>query len=114
MGIPTLTQFDWSAIEGISSYFIQISSGIDFSEIIEEGLVDNDSSYIVENQLFATTQYFWRVRCEDDEDTCCWSQIRQFITQGPLEQPLLLSPQSVLRNSVMWLKMVRNIWCKSI
>ncbi len=90
-GVPRLAEFSWSEVENASSYLIQISSDIDFLNIIFEQSVTLNS-HILNNELEETTQYYWRVKGEAYEVTAYWSKIWSFITQGTLAQPVLSLP----------------------
>jgi len=59
-GLTLPVQFTWQAIQGISTYSLQIATDADFSTIVFDNTV-NGTSYTA-NTLDADTRYYWRVK----------------------------------------------------
>ncbi|MEZ4700745.1 MAG: hypothetical protein R2834_10480 [Rhodothermales bacterium] len=93
----TNTPFDvnlqWSAVDGATSYQLQVATNADFAapSIDQSGLTQ--TAYTVDN-LDAGTQHFWRVRASDGAMTSAWSTPFAFTTQGSasLAPPELSAP----------------------
>lgn len=78
---------EWEQVPGANLYTIQISETDDFSAILVEDIISNNSF----NYLFSNNKvYFWRVRGLSDENKSDWSEVYTFST--PIEKPILLSP----------------------
>jgi len=74
---PVLT---WDAIDGASSYDVQLSTDIDFVSIIEEKNVINEVNYSVTNKLNGSSQYFWRVKAINFCGIGDYSEVNSFNT----------------------------------
>ena len=75
--IPVLT---WQTVENATHYHVQISDASDFSNIIEEELVNVGVNYSVITELDINTTYYWRVRAINDTVGGGWSDSSDFIT----------------------------------
>ncbi|HPO63893.1 MAG TPA: hypothetical protein PK762_12510, partial [Candidatus Kapabacteria bacterium] len=91
IGVPRLTQFLWNAVEGATSYYLQVATDAEFTDIIV-GLSVPTTSHTLATQLAATTQFYWRAKGEAEGVIGYWSQGWKFITEGPLDAPVLISP----------------------
>ena len=74
---PTLR---WFAVEGISSYQVQLSRDIEFSELIVDS-VASDTLFSVDIPLVSLTKYFWRVQVADEEKDKIWNEAWSFTTE---------------------------------
>ncbi|WP_179952311.1 Ig-like domain-containing protein [Marinicella rhabdoformis] len=63
--VSTLPTFNWSAGSQASSYQIEISTDVGFSNIVESTTGINGTSYTANNSLNSNTTYFWRVTAEN-------------------------------------------------
>lgn len=62
VGVLLLPVLTWDTIVGASSYDVQLSTDIDFLNIIEEKNVVNEVNYLVASKLNGSSQYFWRIK----------------------------------------------------
>jgi hypothetical protein len=70
----------WFAIDGISSYQVQLSKDIEFSELIVDSVV-SDTLLSIDIPLVSGTAYFWRVQVADEEKDKIWNEPWTFTTQ---------------------------------
>ncbi|MEM1325350.1 MAG: 3-coathanger stack domain-containing protein [Bacteroidota bacterium] len=70
---------EWVAVSGADSYDVQVATDISFSNVVASANVST-SSWLVDTELAASTDYYWRVRhvrvCGNDP----WSATFQFTT----------------------------------
>jgi hypothetical protein len=91
IGVPRLTQFLWNAVEGATSYYLQVANDVEFTDIVV-GLSVPTTSHTLATQLAATSQFYCRAKGEAEGVIGYWSQGWKFITEGPLAAPVLVSP----------------------
>lgn len=82
--------FFWSSIEQITSYNVVISEKSDFSEIILDSLVQENTFYM-NKSLKRNMIYYWKVRAKNQIGNGDWSQVFSFRTHDniTLKTPLL-------------------------
>jgi photosystem II stability/assembly factor-like uncharacterized protein len=87
----TSLTLDWDAVTGATSYDVQVSTSSNFTTtIINQSTTD---TYFGVTGLSENTEYFWRVRAEDDDTESDWSAVWSFTTLNPvLDPPDLVSP----------------------
>ncbi len=89
---PLKITFEWDKPEGWETFEIIISKDVDFRKIKtgRYGIVTNS---VTISEFEPSTQYYWKVRAINKEDTSRWSDVFSFTT-GPksLEVPNLLYP----------------------
>lgn len=61
-GVGSLPSFNWTAITGVSSYTLEISTASDFSTIAQTINGITASSYTLTNPLTENSIYYWRVK----------------------------------------------------
>ncbi|MBU7013601.1 MAG: hypothetical protein HXS52_02690 [Theionarchaea archaeon] len=87
--------FSWSVMEGAGAYVIQVSTSSSFSHFAINEKV-TASSYMTSFDLEPETQYFWRVRAENEEGPSDWSPYWSFETtvveKNVLEPPIVATP----------------------
>lgn len=77
--INTLTpEMDWDSLVTATNYSIQIAVDSLFSTIILSQLTDNSSYSINSGDLSANTDYYWRVRTNNDGGIGPWSKVNKF------------------------------------
>jgi photosystem II stability/assembly factor-like uncharacterized protein len=82
-------ELKWYPSNEAEYYRIQISESISFDEIVYEDSTDKET--IITDKLESSTQFYWRVRAENDGNISNWSQIWNFTTNiGP---PILIFPE---------------------
>jgi photosystem II stability/assembly factor-like uncharacterized protein/fibronectin type 3 domain-containing protein len=87
----TSLTLDWDAVTGATSYDVQVSTSSNFTTTIVNQSTTN--TYFDVTGLSENTEYFWRVRAEDDDSESDWSQVWSFTTLNPiLDPPDLVSP----------------------
>jgi predicted phage tail protein len=92
--IDVATDIDlaWNAAERASTYRVQVSTNLDFTNIIHEGIDVSDTSETVSG-LEHETQYYWRVRAENIGGISNWSSVWSFTTVSTIPPaPTLSSP----------------------
>jgi parallel beta-helix repeat protein len=76
--IDTNVIFSWSKIENASLYNLQFSTDSTFiSELTEKNVID---TFVVQNNLFHNSKYFWRVRSGNGKASSKWSSKFNFKT----------------------------------
>jgi photosystem II stability/assembly factor-like uncharacterized protein len=104
-GLMTSINFNWNKAAQATSYFIQISKKADFSEILNESLV-NDTIYTYSGLIYDFV-YYWRVRSENKDGASEYSDIWSFRTgYSPviLDSPLNAKVNLKLPLAVKWFK----------
>ncbi len=82
-GIAPATEFTWREVANADYYKLQIATDDDFSElVIDVDLADN-TTYVPIQELELQTTYFWRVRASIDGTDGDWSRTWTFRTQTP-------------------------------
>lgn len=91
---PLKITFEWDKPEGAETFEIIIARDLDFRKIYtgRYGIITNS---VTISEFEPSTQYFWKVRAINKEDTSRWSDVYSFTT-GPksLEAPYLLFPSN--------------------
>lgn len=98
LGVSVNPTFTWSTPENAVTYQIQVSESPIFDPVLvnAEGLVDPQYQ-IVGDILNETTRYYWHVRAfTEDAEESYWSYKWSFITEGPIEVPVLSEPVNEL------------------
>lgn len=72
--------YDWEEILGSKEYEIWIDKNPDFSNPVMS--VVSENSYQCEVPMDKKSKYFWKVRANTIFDTCSWSQVWSFSTEG--------------------------------
>lgn len=77
--INTLTPvMDWDSLVTATNYLIQIATDSLFSSVIFSQFSDKSSYSINTGDLSANTDYFWRVRTNNDGGVGPWSEVNKF------------------------------------
>jgi hypothetical protein len=84
--------FQWTAVPGATIYHLQVSTTSDFSTLDYD--FDNISglTFTPTSPLYPTTLLYWHVLGYTTGLQGIWSNTWNFITQGPLASPVLVSP----------------------
>jgi hypothetical protein len=80
--------FEWDEYEGVTRYYIELSSEENFVTSLN---YPSDSNSIKINNLLFNQEYFWRVRAEHSEDISDWSDAFSFTTINNIS---LLTPSN--------------------
>jgi len=105
LGLPTLTNpannatsvatnptMQWSSVSGATHYDIQVSTNSNFSSTVINQQNLTATSYSASG-LQNSTQYYWRVRAKNSEQTGDWTSGFNFTTiVAPPQTPTLTSP----------------------
>ena len=93
-GISQLPLFEWSEVEGASSYSLMVATDPDFENIVifEEGLLETEYQVPASYELAPSTVHYWKANATDGEQTSPWSYVWSFTTGGDLPSPTLSSP----------------------
>ena len=86
---PMSYRFQWNAAPGATAFRIQIATDASFNNLVLNQANIMDLYYDVSG-LSALTNYYWRVRGEDVNNTGAWSDTWDFETNIPA--PTLVSP----------------------
>jgi len=91
-GIATSPTFLWNAVNGATSYRIQISLDTSFiNPVVDQSGIT--SSTVNAINLSANTKHFWRVNAANNAGTSDWSSVWNFTTAlNPPSPPALVSP----------------------
>jgi hypothetical protein len=93
LGVDQAPLFDWTDVDGAMSYNLIVSDDINFDNLIINLTGITESEYQTEEALSPTTMYYWRACAFDGEATSPWSQRWNFVTEGDLPAPTLISPE---------------------
>ncbi len=76
---------DWSTVNGITNYDIEIDTTSAFNSTLHQyqSITNSTSSYYPSN-LFFGTKYYWRVRARHSADTTQWSPVWNFTTNDTI------------------------------
>ncbi len=75
------TFIDWSTVNGITYYDIEIDTNATFSSTLRQyQSVTSSYSYFNASNLLFATKYYWRVRARHSADTTTWSPIWNYTT----------------------------------
>jgi hypothetical protein len=91
MNVSIPVDFDWNDVIGAVSFRLQVSTNIDFSNIIED--INNISSSMLNGiTLNYNSMYYWRVKAYTNNDSSGWSSTWNFDTEiGTTEIKIPLS-----------------------
>jgi hypothetical protein len=80
--VGTLTDFNWSEVDSVESYHLQVSTESSFSTLSFESTELDSTSYTLTEPLEQNTQYYWRVRSlgEVEQQHSEWSDVLSFTT----------------------------------
>ena len=95
IGQPNQVLLQWNLTEGANKYEVQIAKDSLFSQMVFEGLSDQNDrhlSKILEN----FTTYWWRIKALDDNGESDWSVAWAFTTV--ISAPELVSPYDASKN----------------
>lgn len=97
--IPLTPSFDWSDVSQANKYQLQVSTAIDFSNLlINENSLTNSNFMPSSGILNYNTKYYWRVYAGNNNGWSNPSEVWNFTTLAPpLSAPYLISP---VNNSV--------------
>ncbi len=97
LNVAVLPLFEWTAVSNAVSYQIQVATNPNFEPTVIDETDIVLSQFQVGLPLEETTQYYWRVRAYDLEgNSSYWSYKWGFITEGPIDAPILTSPENYL------------------
>ena len=105
IGLMTGINFNWNKAAQATSYYIQISTKVDFSEILKETAV-NDTTYPYSG-LDYDKVYYWRVRSENQDGASAYSDVWSFRTgYSPvlLDSPVNAKVNLKLPLTLKWFK----------
>ena len=95
---PPLT-LNWNKSDGAKSYTLQVSTANSFSDSY---IIYNKSEITTTNiqvsGLNKLTQYYWRVRAENNYGPSAWSNVWSFTTGTSPDAPTILSPGDGVTN----------------
>lgn len=66
-------EFIWEKQDAANSYQLQLSTNQNFTELIVDSTSITDTTFTHENNLEELTQYWWRIRAENDAGSGDWS-----------------------------------------
>ncbi len=103
-GIPVWGSLTWKPVKGAGSYWVAISSDVNFEDITAS-FKDITECHINYSGLEFNKNYFWRVTAFNLSNTSRWSEIRSFLTE--LRQPVNITPvdgaeKEPAAGSIMW------------
>ena len=78
--------FTWNAVEGASSYGVQVATDANFTIplVVDQSGITESQFAIVDSILLHNTQYYWRANATNAGGTSAWSDIWNFTTFNPL------------------------------
>ncbi len=76
--ISSNTGLNWNLVYGANTYRVQLASDTLFANIISDIIVSTNSYQL--NALLNSTNYFWRVKSKNTNDSSQWSMIFKFTT----------------------------------
>jgi subtilisin-like proprotein convertase family protein len=80
VGVLLTPVLSWVALGGDHTYQVQVSTDIDFVNIVEDKTVVNVDQYLVSKKLDGSTQFFWRVRGINFCSEGAFSEVNSFNT----------------------------------
>ncbi len=90
-GVSTVPLLDWAAVNGASTYRVQVAKDPGFESVVFEDTDIYGSQVSVLPELAGSTQYWWRVAANLPSGQSGWSTIRDFTTVAVLPGIPLLS-----------------------
>lgn len=79
-GVDINPEFGWEAAGGAEQYAFQLATDSTFNELITDFSAIESNSIILEESLDYRTQYYWRIRGMNDNETGPWSKTWSFTT----------------------------------
>ncbi len=89
--VPIIAKFEWSPINGVLAYRLQVAKSSDFTDLVVNKPDIIGTSTIVELPDELTT-YYWRVRADDSGNFGKW-QVSPFHFTSTIHKPRLSAPQ---------------------
>lgn len=83
--------FEWSAVDGATSYILQVSAVNNFSTLLVNTTL-NTTNYTMTKDLPQNKTLFWRVRAKSPAVSSPWSVKGSFKTGNPPGVPVLVAP----------------------
>lgn len=83
-------EFRWQNVPGVDNYDLQVSTTPDFSNLVIEESLSNNSFSNTQNLDFSTN-YFWRVRASNVTGTTDWSEVWSFTTIIEKPEPVTVN-----------------------
>jgi len=80
-GIVVRPVFNWSESQNATSYQLQLSLESDFSTMVTDSSGITGTAYAAETDLESITDYYWRVRAQNNESVSDWSDVFTFRTE---------------------------------
>ncbi len=97
----------WSAVDGATSYELQVSTEAAFATLVFGDAAIADTSQEVSG-LAAATIYYWRVRAKNGSESGDWSSVWSFTTAAPMPDAVeLVAPEEA---AVVAGDSVRLVW----
>jgi hypothetical protein len=88
------TTLSWlNNYQGESSFDVQLSKDMDFTDIVIEELAHPNTTLLV-NGLDYDQVYYWRVRVNGDGESSAWTNTWSFRTKANIDPPALISPEN--------------------
>ena len=97
-GLPSQVQMTWNLSTGANKYEVQIAKDSLFSQVIFEGL-SNENDKHLSKILEYFTRYWWRIKALDDEGASDWSVAWSFTTV--IAAPELVAPIDASKNATV-------------
>jgi serine protease AprX len=73
--------FSWSALPDVADYRIQVATDAGFGNLVHDEVVEDETSFVVEDELDTGTEYFWRVSGLNLCGEGVWSDVFSFTTR---------------------------------
>jgi hypothetical protein len=91
--VPLSTTFSWAPVNGATSYYLQVSSTYNWSNLVVNDSSISTASFIVGGLTNGTT-YWWRVKARNADTSSAWSPSALFLTilATPLPPTLVNAP----------------------
>ncbi|RMD86334.1 MAG: T9SS C-terminal target domain-containing protein [Calditrichaeota bacterium] len=89
--LPGSVTFRWSSVGGAEAYHLQVSTDVNFTQLIFEDSTLTDTVQTVKS-LAQGTQYYWRVRARNAFGWSGYSEVFTFSTGQVPSAPVLLFP----------------------
>ena len=87
-GLTTSLELIWQDVDGAIDFEYQYSNDITFETILDSDVLMNTTVEI--SDLAYETEYFWRVRAMNTNQTSEWSEVWSFTTEGDVSSALSL------------------------
>lgn len=83
---PFPLDFEWSEVDNVNSYTIQISATESFNQVLQQSNLTQNLTTVNSGLKYDST-YYWRVRSHADYFTSQWSPVWSFSMELPLPEP---------------------------